>query len=302
MSDLHELITLPGTTASLGQGSSGEILPGTGTSVPGGVESTLEYNGLAMNVRSWWDTYLVTNLEGLGDADIRDSREVNPADHGETPFSSYYGGRTITISGKIRAHTIHKLRDMIQGLRSAFQDISKEYPLRFVTGDTSRDVVIYCKKIQPINIPETQTDFRLMRDFQVALRASNPRFMSWKERYIPLTAGATLPLSTDVLNLGNSNAQPRFQIIGPITNPVITNTTTGKVIALNTTITVGNTWTVDVGKKTITDQNGVNRFSALDITTDWVELIPGTNTIQLTGSGHTAGQTQLFIFNRDVWM
>lgn len=297
-----EILVLPAAGVGQGQGDTGGIVAGTGLAVPGGVESYFEYNGLLMNFRDWLDTYIVTNVDGLGDADIRDSRDVNPGDHGETPFASYYGGRTITLSGKIRAHTLPKLRDMIQALRSAFQDISVEKPLRITTGVTARDIIINCKKVQSINIPETQADFRLMRDFQVTLRASNPRFWSYQERYVPLTAGATLPLSAQIVNIGNMNAQPRYQLVGPITNPTITNTLSGKAMTLNVTIPLGSTYTIDVAKKTITDSAGANRFDKLDVLSEWVELLPGTNTVQLTGSGHTAGTTQFFIFSRDVWI
>jgi phage-related protein len=298
-----EVLVLPTAVAGLGSGQTGSIDPGTGDSIPGGVESIFEYNGLVMNNRGWLDTFLVTNIDGLSDADIRDSREVNPGDHGETPFAAFYGGRTITMSGKIRAHTLFKMRDMIQALRTAFQDISVERPLRIMTGDADRDVIIYCKKIQTLNIPETQADFRHMRDFQITLRASNPRFQSYTERYAALTAGAAYPISTSVPNLGNTNAQPRFQIIGPITNPSITNTTTGKTMSFTVTIAAGQTWTIDVERRSIVDQTGVNQFSKLDVASDWVELAPGSNTIQLSGSGTpTAGTTRFLIFNRDVWL
>lgn len=145
---------------------------------PGGVESVFEYRGAYFNVRRWLDTFLINTIDGFADPDIRDSREVNPGRDGETPFNAYYGGRTIVLSGKIRAHTLAKLRNMQMGLKEIFGDIKREYPLIVRTGDINKDVMIYCKKSQPIVMSEVQQDFTYRRDFQVTLRASNPYFFS----------------------------------------------------------------------------------------------------------------------------
>ena len=299
-----EILVLPDQPSGLGSGGTGLLAGlGTGTSVPGGVEAVFEYNGLVMNIRNWLDTYLITSVEGLADADLRDSREVNPGDHGETFFNSFYGGRTITLGGKIRAHNLAKMRDMIQALRTAFSGTQSELPLRITGGSASLDVIINCKKFQSLNIPEAQNNFQFERDFQVFLRASNPRFQSYTELFTVLTAGASYPLSVVVPNLGNYNAQPKIQIVGPVTNPVITNTTTGKSMSMTVAIASGNTWTIDVGRRSIVDQAGVNQFGVLDVTSDWIELAPGNNNIQLTGTGSpTAGTTRLLIFSRDVWI
>lgn len=146
---------------------------------PGGIESIFEYNGTYLNVRSWFDTYLINQIDGLADIDVRDSREVNPGRDGETAFSAYYGGRTITLTGKIRAQTLAKMRNMEMGLKQIFSDINQEFPLIVRTGDTSRDVMIYCKKSQPLVMTEVQQDMTYRRDFQVTLRASRPFFVSF---------------------------------------------------------------------------------------------------------------------------
>src|SRR3954449_8748285 len=100
----------------LTMGDASGIVPGTGASGPPGVESVLEYNGSYLNVRDWIETYLVTAIDGLADADVRDARDVNPQQHGETYFDAFYGGRSVVLTGKIRAMTLAKLRDMQQGL------------------------------------------------------------------------------------------------------------------------------------------------------------------------------------------
>ena len=178
------LISLPSYEAGLATGDPEVIIIGTGESGPQGVEATIEFNGLYMNIRDWIDTYLITGIDGLGDADIRDVREVNPAQDGETYFDAYYGGRTIVLSGKIRAHHIWKLRDMQQALRQAFADISNEKPLIFHAADPGYSLMIYCKKVQSLVMAEAQQNYLWERDFQVSLRASNPRFT----RLLPISS------------------------------------------------------------------------------------------------------------------
>ena len=84
-----------------------------------GVDSIIEIGGVYLNVRSNIDTYMVNSIGGVDDPELRDDREVNPQAHGETAFSAFYGGRTITLEGYVRAFSLEKLRDMIQALKQA---------------------------------------------------------------------------------------------------------------------------------------------------------------------------------------
>lgn len=279
----------------LAQGSTGGPVPGTRKSVPGGVESTFEFNTLLMNVRSWWDTYIINEIDGLDDADVRDAREQNPGFHGETAFDSYYGGRTITLGGLIRAQSLFKMRDMETAMRQAFSDL-KEHPLIIRSGSVDLDVFILCKKYQKLVIKEAQTDFRHARVFQVALRASNPFFLSYTEQYAPLTMNVS-PKSVTITNTGNYDASPRIRLIGPMTNPQIVNITTGKQMTINGTIASGHTLEIDVRRRTVLDDLGANRFDMMDVTSDWVRLIPGTNGIQLTSSGFGVGSAMQIFWN-----
>lgn len=162
----------------LGSGDSASLVAGTGISGPPGVEAVLTYNSITMNVRNWLETYIINSIDGLADADVRDQREVNPQQHGETALDAFYGGRTVVLNGKIRAFSLDKMRDMQQALREAFADLTTEMPLIFHAKNSNYDLVLNCKKAQPIAMVEQQTNFNHERDFQVTLRASNPRFVS----------------------------------------------------------------------------------------------------------------------------
>jgi hypothetical protein len=123
------------------------------------------------------DKYRVISIDGLDDPDVRDSRDENPADDGEQPNFSLYGGRTIAITGRIEAYSLAKLRDMQQALRTAFVDISRERRFNFLTGASETDHYINCKKFTKNQWGEEQKHLNhFFRDFVITLRASDPRF------------------------------------------------------------------------------------------------------------------------------
>lgn len=99
------------------------------TQAPRGLESLFEYNGLVLNDRRVLDGYMLTRVTGLDDADVRDSREINPDRDGETPFGGLYGGRTIVLQGEVVAGNLDYLRYLWRNLKAAFDDISIERPL-----------------------------------------------------------------------------------------------------------------------------------------------------------------------------
>lgn len=173
------IILLP-ATAGLGAGHPFEALASSGDARPGGLEALVIYNDLVMNDRRVVDKFRLLQIDGLQDADIRDNRFNSPAEHGEVALGALYGGRTITLTGRIEAFNVGKLRDMQQALRTAFINL-QEKPLILRTRDLNEDVFINCRKVQPIAMVETQNTAWPWRDFMVTLRASNPRILAWVE-------------------------------------------------------------------------------------------------------------------------
>lgn len=185
----------------------------------GGIENEIIFNDYKINVTNHEDAVIITSIDGLNDADVRDTRDVNPGYDGETAFSSYYGGRTIVLSGFIRAHTLEKLRDMQEGIRSTFAPLEEKL-LVFRGKTRSRDLQIKCRKTQPITMSETQTNFLFERQFQVTLRASDFRFEATKLSTEVLSYGSNfngeVPIG-NVVNNGNYLADPVIRIDGPLT-------------------------------------------------------------------------------------
>lgn len=177
---------------------SNNFLPGTKTARVPGVEHRYEFNGLTLNDRSGPDRYQITKVTGFEDPDIRDAREVNPGYHGETAFSSYYGGRTIMLEGVIQAGNLEKLRDMQSALKAALVPLV-EYPLYIRNpGGASRDTYTLVRKNASLQGSEQQSHHdRWVRPFQITFRASDPRLRSVASTTATYTFAGTPPLFTD---------------------------------------------------------------------------------------------------------
>jgi hypothetical protein len=113
---------------------------------------------------------------------------------------------------------------------------------------------------------------------------------------IPWTAGSSSINST--LNFtydGDFISYPIISVTGPITDLLITHTTTGYTIGVTGTITAGDTWTFDLryGQKTVTDQTGANKIANLTSGSSLADFafILGANTITVTGTTTTSAST-----------
>jgi hypothetical protein len=294
-------------TPGPGDGAPGHFtLPGTGFSVPAGLEAVLEFNGLFMNIQENVDRIRVTSIDGLFDADVRDVRDVRSDADGECPYNSLYGGRTIVIGGTIQTYTVGKMRDLQMALRASFADIRNEYPLHFRVGDYTKDHFINCKKIAPIAGIEQQTSLRAERDFQISLRASNPRFLSYTQNLLDADLPGSM-INTPLLvgnahNRGDYWAQPIYRIYGKATRTTIINDTTGKRFSVGF-IEAGDYLEFDLTKASPTLQNsrGENSWLWLNDDSDYVELQGGVfgsdNEIYYSGDA-----TRVEIRWRDSWI
>jgi hypothetical protein len=295
------ITSLQGVYAGLAGGSSVASITGTKRSGPVGIESIIEYrsaNVIYLNVTDWIDTFIVTGIDGLDGADLRTGALPNPGGHGETPTDSLYGGRSVVITGKQYAKTIWKLRDMQMGLRGSFVDIQNEYPLIFHALDPADDLMIMCKLSAKINIVDQQTTKNeFARDFQIPLRASNPRFLSVIRQVNTRTftsSGVYDDIIFTAYNNGNFRAQTTIELTGPMTNPRILNETNNTMSLVNGTIPAGETWVfenIGPSMRFYRKSDGAFRSQYIDATSMWVYLDPFNvqNNIRFTATGLVAG-------------
>ena len=306
------ITSLQSWIAGLAGGSANRSYTGTKRSGPVGIESIIEYrsaNPIYLNVADWIDTFLVNSINGLDGADLRIGALPNPGGQGETPTEALYGGRTLVLTGKQYAMTIWKMRDMQQGLRGSFIDIMREYPLIFHALDPADDLMIMCKLNDKINIVDQQTtrnDFQ--RDFQITLRASNPRFLSAVRQvyeFVFESAGSFDNIVFSPYNNGNFWAQTTIELKGPMTNPRILNEANQSMSKVAATIPTGETWVfenVGPSMRFYRKSDFANRSHFLDATSMWVSLEPNNvvNPIRFTATGLAIGSSVTLIYRHTV--
>jgi hypothetical protein len=106
----------------------------------------------------------------------------------------------------------------------------------------------------------------------------------------PITSSRGVAGQQYVVNDGDAEAWPWFRILGPITNPVLLNSTTGERVTLTYAL-AANTF-LDVHPKAgrILLGGTADRGQALDFPNSfWWKLQPGTNDVRLLASGFSGG-------------
>lgn len=274
-----------------------------------GLESTFTYNGVTLNDLSQDDKYRVTQIGGLHTADIRDSREVFPARDGEIALSSYYAGRTITLTGRIECY-----HDHLRGLRLMEYELSKALaPLRESTmfidcgalggWNTQIDV----RQSQPLAITEEIKSYNQYRDFMITLRASDPVIKSQtlvSDTYTAVGTSHTGAVFTQT-HYGNYYAYPVFELVGPMNDPVIIIGDNTLEFAAGTTVPLGDTWTVDSRMMTVVDSSGNSQIGSLDFSsskTIYFEPDTASQLVIFNASGLTAATSSFTCSFRHSWL
>lgn len=102
--------------------------------------------------------------------------------------------------------------------------------------------------------------------------------------FFPLSiSSSTVFATTTVNNTGDVQTWPRWSISGPGSDIIIRNTTTKKMLALTSTLTVGETLSIDTrpGVRTVLKNDGTNLFVSLAPGSDLFPLARGLNRLQI---------------------
>jgi phage-related protein len=110
-------------------------------------------------------------------------------------------------------------------------------------------------------------------------------------RVYPLTyGGGSNTQSVQVTNSGWTNTYPQITIYGPVTNPVVGNSTTGQSLNFNYTMAQSDIITIDLQYRTIL-LNGTPARNLLLGSSTWFAAQPGVNQFYFVGTGTTYGIT-----------
>jgi hypothetical protein len=118
----------------------------------------------------WYD---VTSVDGIWDEDVRFEAHEKPQQHGGVSGDAFYQGKTIVLSGLIRAKNLTLLRTAQRKLQQSFYDMTANR-LRFTLWAES-EVFLTCRKSQKLDMPEQQLGPGYTRTFTLQLYADDPR-------------------------------------------------------------------------------------------------------------------------------
>jgi phage-related protein len=246
--------------------------------------------------------YVVNNHSGFDSPDIRLSQYNRPGEHGAVVTNQLYGGRTITLEGRIAAATSELYQQRRRALSSAvriFKDanaVSQPVLLKFQTMD---DLLL-----QTDIYSATRLEFKertpVWCEYYLELFASDFNLYDQSAQTTSITpptgGGVTYPViypvsyaasaggTVTINNAGTSNTFPTVTFNGPLTAPFINNMTTGETFQINRTLIAGETLVVDMQSKTMLLNGTTNALQYFVSSNTWLSLIPGSNIVTLGSS------------------
>jgi len=133
-------------------------------------------------------------------------------------------------------------------------------------------------------------------------RGSTGTWLPWEMTVSPIR---TLPdvvfAEVSIVNNGDVQAWPVWTLTGPFTSVTLENVGTGEMLIVDFVASSGDILTIDTrpGVKTVTDQDGVSKFSALDAQFDrFFSFQPGNSTINVTLAGSDNDSSVLLSWRR----
>jgi hypothetical protein len=277
--------------------------------------ATVEYGGLSLDV----DPYHVELIEGLvGTPDIRSSDHDRLARSGVVAGVDLYGGRAVTLTITVSADAgSTQFASAVDALATAFaapqaQENALTVQIPGVSGGARVRLLVRPRKVA---LPLPAEYFVGVAQAVVELFATDPLKYSDAATTITVTVSAspggfvwplTWPLvwagshssSVVVTNSGNAPTSPLVRLWGPLTNPSITNVTTGRTVSLTLTIVTGDYVDIDFAARTVLLNGTANRYPDLNLA-QWWTLAPGNSSIALTAD---LGAGSADIVYRSAWL
>ena len=238
----------------------------------------------------------VLSVEGLDPPDTREDISTRMGAHGGYVYSQFLDTRRVIFEGDIQDSST--MFTTLDTLKAALVPQTADLPLVFLfPGLVQRR--IYC-------IP-SRLSFPVDRDLGIGNANWHAEFVAADPLiYADTLASATLAANTTG-NALNSGIMPAYFESAVITGPGTTftikdNAIPAKTIKINTTLTGGQSITVDFRARTVTRNDATNLYSSLDTTSQWWSLAPNfTTVVNFTVASGNTGATQLVLGWRSAW-
>lgn len=267
--------------------------------------------------------YFLIGDNGWGMVPILRLEESGPLQHGETDIGFRVQKRTASLALKVIGSSRNDMYAKRAIANSLFAPTLTPIKLRWDFDDISKEIEAYVTGIDSGSEGRTGFSQNLLINFNCpkgvfynpvdsivtfSLGGGTDSFEI--PHAVPHYVGSSsLDLTQTLTNNGDWLSYPyKVRIVGPITNPIITNQSTGKVLSFDgQTINSGEYIELDLryGYKTVKDQDGLNVIDKLtdssDLSTFAIEssraLDDGSNLINIVGSSITVSSQVVFSWN-----
>lgn len=252
----------------------------------------------------------ITRVQGLDSPQFRETYRDHEGNDGGFLDAEFEKGRDILLEGTVYA-TTSTIETYLDSLKYNYKPVQDPIPFYFnPPGIGERLLYVKSRGVRY----DWDTARRIgMTSIQFMLYAEDPRIYTGGNALSTTIAfggstgvglafsfgfnvdfgGGSTPAGANVTNSGNRPAPVVIVITGPVTNPVVGNTTSGRTLRFNITLGALDTLTIDTLYRTVYLNGNINRRNTLT-TPEWFYIEPGTNQIfygGLTGTGSSINLT-----------
>jgi hypothetical protein len=255
----------------------------------------------------------VDGLESLPDLRVQDdNRGFND---GMFTGRDFYSGRTLVFTINIFAgngYSAQQNLNLLQNALNPVQQLTTSNGLlqwQLSVTDNLQRITARVRSRKVVIDPEYT--FGFIRA-QITFFAPDPKYYDDAATTItlnPLTAaggrtysktfsysyGASIPNLFTVTNNGWATTNPTVTVVGPVTNPSITNTTTGQYLTVNVTLGSSDSLVFDLENKNIT-LNGSSARNLLTTGSQWFGAPSGITQFSFSGVSGSSGTTATIVY------
>ena len=274
------------------------------------------FNGFLMGAGTPYPILKVDGLEALPDLRVQDDNQG----YNDGMFSGrdFLSGRTITIQMLTTAgngNSAHANFNLLQQAMLPQQSGTGVLQFQLSPSDAIQRIDVRVRKRMTAIDPEYTYGFI---QSVWTLFAPDPRYYDDKLQTLGLSA-VTIPgrtynrtynlsfgggsgvVSGTVVNEGSWTTQPVITVNGPVTNPTVGNSTTGKFVQVTTSLGASDSLVVDLSQRLVT-LNGSPVRNLLAAGSDWFDAAPGSSTFYFSGQNTTAGVSGATISYRNAYV
>lgn len=267
-----------------------------------------ELNGLLMGANT---VYEVRGFDMWAAPDVRGGETARAQQHGMYPGTDWLGGRLAKMN--ISITPVNEDADLLarQNLASAWQ-IPSSGVAQLVWREGSTKYALFGKP----RLADTRGEFRLPTECRFI--ATDPRIyanaassavtgLATATGGLSFSAAAPFVFGTSgsgstmsCTNAGTFDAPWTATFTGPLVAPALTQVSTGKVLNFSgASLAAGESLVIDSAARTVLLNGTASRYSWLSVASQWFNLSPGANSINLTGA---SGAGTVTINWRSAWI